>query len=197
MNFLAHLYLSGSDNEIRMGNFIADSVKGKKALLQFPERVQQGIIIHRDIDFFMDTHTIVKSGMGRLRDSYPKFSGVIMDVFYDHFLAKNWNEYSKINLEEYIQNIYQIVEENNELLVGKSKMMFPYMRDQNWLLSYQSIDGIESILSQMTHRINYLVPLNESVNELQEYYDEYDKEFKLFFSEIMQFIQSKYKIDIL
>ena len=196
MNFLAHIYLSGSDDEIRMGNFIADSVKGKKALLQFPEGVQQGIIIHRDIDFFMDSHPIVKVGMSRLRKNYPKFSGVIMDIFYDHFLAKNWNEYSTIKLEDYIQQIYKTVEVNQELLIGKSKMMFPYMREQNWLLSYRSIDGIESILSQMTQRINHIVKLNESVNELQEYYEAYDEEFKLYFEEIKSFIHSKYKISL-
>ena len=196
MNFLAHLYLSGSDNEILMGNFIADSVKGKKAILQFPEKVQKGIIIHRDIDFFMDTHPLVKDGMSRLREKYPKFSGVIMDIFYDHFLAKNWSNYSSSLLVDYTNDVYSTVDNHKDLLVGKSKMMFPYMKRDNWLLSYESINGIESILKRMTNRINNIVHLHESVNELQLFYNEYDNEFELFFKDIMDFVGNKYNITL-
>lgn len=196
MNFLAHLYLSGKNEHILMGNFIADSVKGKKAILQFPENVQKGIIIHRDIDFFMDTHPIVKDGMGRLREKYPKYSGVIMDIFYDHFLAKNWSNYSNNSLLEYTNKVYSIVGNNQELLIGKSKMMFPYMKRDNWLLSYGSITGIESILRRMTNRINHNVSLHHSVNELQLFYNEYDNEFELFFKEMMSFVKDKYSISL-
>ena len=194
MNFLAHLYLSGDDNGILVGNFIADAVKGRKAILQFPEQVQKGIIIHREIDFFMDTHPIVKQGMSRLRENYPKFSGVIMDIFYDHFLAKNWNDYSKIDLEDYTKQVYSIVEINKEHLLGKAKMMFPYMKRENWLLSYQTIDGIESILERMTQRIDNRVQLHKSVNELQLFYDSYELEFKAFFKEIAEHMESKHEL---
>ena len=194
MNFLAHLYLSGKDNEILVGNFVADSVKGKKKILQFPEKVQKGIIMHREIDYFMDTHPIVKQGMGRLRENYPKFSGVIMDIFYDHFLAKNWRDYSTKTLEKYTEDVYEIVDNHKAILVGKSKMMYPYMKRDNWLLSYATIDGIESILKRMTNRIGNKVVLNQSVNELAKYYNEYDEEFKEYFSEIMDYISEKYDI---
>lgn len=196
MNFLAHIYLSGEDPEILMGNFIGDSIKGKKALEKFPLKVQNGIMMHREIDFFMDTHPIVKDGMGRLRENYPKFSGVIMDMFYDHFLAKNWQNYSSLGLEEYTHKIYQKVEDNKEFLTGKSKKMFPYMRSQNWLLAYQTVDGLESILRRMTKRIRNMVPLHESVNELQIHYEEYDQEFEKFFSEIMAHISDKHDIQM-
>lgn len=195
MNFLAHLYLSGNNNEVLIGNFIADAVKGKKAILQFPEQVQKGIIIHRDIDFYMDTHPIVKQGMSRLRENYPKFSGVIMDIFYDHFLAKNWVNYSKIDLEKFTHQVYKTVGDNKELLVGKAKMMYPYMKRDNWLLSYQTVDGIQVILERMTKRIDNKVLLNKSVTELQNHYQEYDEEFTRFFDEIYIYLKSKYDLD--
>lgn len=179
-----------------MGNFIADAVKGKKAILQFPEQVQKGIIIHREIDFYMDTHPLVKQGMVRLRANYPKYSGVIMDIFYDHFLAANWSSYSDVDLEKYTHNVYSIVGNNKDLLVGKAKMMFPYMKRDNWLMSYQTIEGIASILARMTKRIENRVNLHDSVNELEQYYTSYEIEFKDFFEQIIKHVSSKFDINI-
>ena len=196
MNFLAHLYLSGNDNEILIGNFIADAVKGRKALEQFPERVKKGIIIHREIDFFMDNHPIVKKGQNRLRESYPKFSGVIMDIFYDHFLAKNWKNYHQQNLPDFIKTVFSVVDENKHLLLGKAKAMYPYMKRDNWLLSYESVDGIESILKKMTKRINHKVSLNNSVRELQENYSDYETEFTFFFKDIVAHLNRKFEIEL-
>ena len=196
MNFLAHLYLSGNNDEVLIGNFIADSVKGKKAILQFPKQVQKGIVIHREIDFYMDTHPIVKQGMSRLRENYPKFSGVIMDIFYDHFLAKNWGNYSKIDLEKFTHQVYKTVGDNKELLVGKAKMMYPYMKRDNWLLSYQTVEGITSILEKMTKRINHKVQLHHAVKELGIHYDTYELEFEIFFTQIIKHISNTFEVDI-
>ena len=196
MNFLAHIYLSGDDTEVLMGNFIGDSIKGKKRILQFPEQVQKGIIVHREIDSYMDSHPIVKKGMSRLRSKYPKYSGVIIDMFYDHLLAANWSIYSDISLEKYIQYIYNTVEENNHLLVGKAKVMFPAMRENNWLLSYATLEGMESILYQMTYRIKNRVALHDSINELREFYEDYEYEFFDFFDQIMKHLSIKFDIKI-
>src|SRR6188768_77560 len=93
MNFLAHLYLSGNDNKIMVGNFIADFVKGRVALNQFEPAIIRGIELHRAIDEYTDNHPVVTISKNRLRPTYRHYSGVIVDVFYDHFLARNWNTY--------------------------------------------------------------------------------------------------------
>src|SRR6185312_17177742 len=97
MNFLAHLYLAGEDNELILGNFIADAVKGH-AFDKYPAQVAKGILMHRSIDYFSDTHPVYLQTVHRLAPTYHKFSGVITDMFYDHFLASSWSDYSDIPL---------------------------------------------------------------------------------------------------
>jgi len=106
MNFLAHIYLSGNNKNVTLGNFIADSIKGKK-YQNFPKDIQTGILLHRAIDSYTDAHPVFKQSTKRLHKKYSHFSGVIVDIFYDHFLAKNWNDYSEIPLDTYTYNFYE------------------------------------------------------------------------------------------
>ena len=103
MNFLAHLYLSGDNPKVKVGNFIGDFVKGKNLKDRFEADIARGIGLHREIDWFTDTHSIVKQSKDRLRPKYRHYSGVIVDIFYDHFLAKNWDRYSKQLLPDFAE----------------------------------------------------------------------------------------------
>ncbi|MGB3774600.1 MAG: DUF479 domain-containing protein, partial [Leeuwenhoekiella sp.] len=95
MNFLAHIYLSQYDEQVTIGNFIADGIKGSK-YKQFPIPIQKGILLHRSIDAYTDAHHLVRKSTKRLHPHYHHYSGIIVDIFYDHFLAKNWSSYSDI-----------------------------------------------------------------------------------------------------
>ena len=106
MNFLAHLYLSQNNTDILIGNFIADHVKGSQ-FYNYSKEIQQGILLHREIDLFTDTHPIVKQSMQRLHKRYRHYNGVIIDIFYDYFLAKNWSKYSDIPLQIFADTIYK------------------------------------------------------------------------------------------
>ncbi|MDO9260577.1 MAG: ACP phosphodiesterase, partial [Flavobacteriaceae bacterium] len=112
MNFLAHLYLSGNNPNLIVGNFMADAIKGN-AYLQFDDEIQQGIILHRAIDTFTDQHPIVKQSKRRLNVRYNHFNGIIIDIFYDHFLAKNWSQFSQIPLELYCSEVYKILQKSS------------------------------------------------------------------------------------
>ena len=114
MNFLAHLYLSKNNKNILIGNFIADAVKGSD-FKKFPEEIQAGILLHREIDNYTDTHLIVRNSKRRLNLHYRHYKGVIIDIFYDHFLAKNWHQYSETPLAVYAENVYGFLQENNEI----------------------------------------------------------------------------------
>ena len=186
MNFLAHLYLSGNNSEVLIGNFLADAVKGKKAILQFPEQVQKGIIIHRDIDFYMDTHPIVKQGMSRLRENYPKFSGVIMDIFYDHFLAKNWADYSDIPLADYIESFYKLLRDNTELLPHNIQKMAPIMMEGNWLLIYADLEGIDRVLGGMNRRTKNKSGMDKAGHELRKFYSLFEADFKVVMKDLQK-----------
>jgi acyl carrier protein phosphodiesterase len=183
MNFLAHIYLSGEDELIRIGNFMADGIRGKQ-YLDFSIPIQKGILLHRLIDSFTDSHPIYRQSKHRLHEKYGHYSGVIMDIFYDHFLAKNWNQYHSESLKKYTDDFYKSLTINYDLLTEKTKNMIPYMIDRNWLLSYASLSGLAIILFQMDYRTKNRVNMQESIVELEKYYVEFEEEFTLFFQEL-------------
>lgn len=186
MNYLAHIYLSGEDEELKIGNFIADSVKGKK-FIHFPLRVQKGIILHRAIDTYTDSHPTVRKSTHRLFENYSHYSSVIVDIYYDHFLAANWGDYSQIPLEGYIEEFYSLLQRNYEMLPKRVKHFLPYMVKDNWLLSYASIEGIGKILWQMNERTGRKSNMDLSVHDLQSHYKVFQNEFSEFFKDLENF----------
>lgn len=193
MNFLAHIYLSGDNEELILGNFIADSIKGKK-YLNYPPGIQKGILLHRRIDHFTDTHPIVRRSSSKLHKNYSHYAGVIVDIFYDHFLASNWEEYSKVPLENFVADFYILLKKNFDLLPTPIQSFLPYMVAENWLLSYASIDGISRILYQMNIRTRNIVKMDKAVNELREHYSEFEKDFSEFFPILKNFSAEKIKL---
>ena len=190
MNFLAHIYLSGNNDLLKIGNFMADGIRGND-YMQFPDEVMKGILLHRQIDTFTDSHPVYRKSKHRLHEKYGHYSGVIMDILYDHFLAKNWKKYSDEKLEEYVANFYQSLEDNYKILTPKTKNLLPYMIDSNWLVSYETIAGIEMILFQMDYRTKHKANMQEAVVELQEFYTEFENEFTIFFKELITFSNQK------
>ncbi|MFY7957846.1 MAG: ACP phosphodiesterase [Flavobacterium macrobrachii] len=192
MNFLAHIYLSGNNDLLKIGNFMADSIRGN-SYENYPEEIKKGILLHRSIDSFTDMHPVYRKSKHRLHEKYGHYSGVIMDIFYDHFLAKNWANYSNKKLEEYADEFYQLLQDNYDLLTAKIQGMMPYMIARNWLVSYASISGLEMILFQMDHRTKNRVAMHESIVELQKFYLEFETEFTQFFMELQEHCQQKLK----
>ncbi|MBT9189338.1 acyl carrier protein phosphodiesterase [Zobellia russellii] len=191
MNFLAHIYLSFDDPEITLGNFIADSIRGNK-FKHLPERVQKGILLHREIDTFTDTHEIPKISSKRLHKNYSHYSRVIVDIFYDHYLAKNWNTYSKTPLDAYVENFYDLLEDNYPILpVGVQRMM-PYMISDNWIYNYSKMEGIAKVLKGMNRRTNNKSKMNFAILDLEEHYEKFEEEFAAFFDELMVFSKQKF-----
>ena len=190
MNFLAHIYLSGNNDLLKIGNFMADSIRGN-SYENYPEEIKKGILLHRSIDSFTDMHPVYRKSKHRLHEKYGHYSGVIMDIFYDHFLAKNWANYSNKKLEEYADEFYQLLRDNYDLLTAKIQGMMPYMIARNWLVSYASISGLEMILFQMDHRTKNRVAMHEAIIELQEFYLEFETEFTQFFIELKEHCQQK------
>jgi acyl carrier protein phosphodiesterase len=190
MNFLAHIYLSGNDEDVIIGNFIADGIKGKR-YQKFSPSIAKGILLHRAIDTFTDAHPTVHQSTARLHKNYSHYSGVIVDILYDHFLAKNWSKYSDQPLDEYVQDFYELLRKNFTILPARIQRMMPYMITDNWLLSYATVEGISKILAQMNVRTKGISKMNLAVVELEEYYDEFEAEFTSFFDELIAFSQQK------
>ena len=149
--------------------------------------------MHRHIDTFTDAHKTVRKSTKRLHKNYGHYSGVIVDILYDHFLAKNWKKYSDINLENYINSFYDSLETHYEILPLRIQKMMPYMLADNWLLSYASIDGISRVLAGMNRRTKNISGMDKAVNELEEFYEEFENEFTLFFDELVASSKEKLK----
>ncbi|MCF6167576.1 ACP phosphodiesterase [Lutibacter sp.] len=190
MNFLAHLYLSKNNKNILIGNFIADAVKGNK-YNNYPTEIKAGILLHRAIDSYTDKHPIVRKSKRRLHERYNHYDGVIIDILYDHFLAKNWHNYSEIPLEVYANNVYSFLQENKDLFPTKIQNILPSMIKHNWLVAYASIEGIEKILQGMNKRTKEVSKMDMAIEDLNYHYKELELDFTTFFIELEQFTKEK------
>ena len=187
MNFLAHIYLSGDNHERMIGNFIADYVKGKK-MYDYPDGIQKGIELHRKIDYFTDHHAVTSRSKDPLRKKYRHYSGVIVDLYYDHFLAKNFLDYSSVDLDNYTQKTYEILVTRKEELPPGVQHFLPFMVERNWLLSYSSLEGIERVLTGLSKRVNFENRMNEAIHDLKAGYPAFEADFREFFPELITFV---------
>ncbi|MEI7509499.1 MAG: acyl carrier protein phosphodiesterase [Flavobacterium sp.] len=183
MNFLAHIYLSGDNDLLKIGNFMADSIRGN-SYLDYSDELRKGILLHRYIDSFTDAHPIYRKSKHRLHEKYGHYSGVIMDIIYDHYLAKNWETYSNVPLENYAAAFYKLLQDHYELLTEKTQKMIPYMIGRNWLVSYASLEGLEMILFQMDYRTKHRANMQEAIVEINQFNAEFEAEFTVFFEEL-------------
>ncbi|MDB9732380.1 acyl carrier protein phosphodiesterase [Polaribacter sp.] len=192
MNFLAHLYLSKSDTNIMIGNFIADHIQGNK-YENFSKEIQQGIFLHREIDTFTDAHAVVRKSKRRLHARYRHYDGVIIDIFYDYFLAKNWAIYSEIPLELFTKSVYNLLDEIKLDLPIKSQQFINYMIEYNILFNYKYKDGIEKVLNGMNKRTKGKSQMNLAIEDLHRLETEFEADFTLFFKELIVHTNQKLK----
>jgi acyl carrier protein phosphodiesterase len=186
MNHLAHLFLSQHDVDLLVGNFIADHVKGKK-ILNYTQNVQRGIRMHRAIDDFTDSHPIVQESKERLYENYHKYAPVIVDMFYDHILAKNWKNYSPITLKSFSHACYKTLASMQADFPETSQRFLFYMEKGDWLSSYATFDGIGQALAGLSRRATFKSKMEISVVDLERDFMLYEAEFERFFPLLHEF----------
>ena len=175
-----------------VGNFIADHIRGNNFLM-FPKEVQQGIFLHREIDTFTDAHEIVRKSKRRLHKRYRHYDGVIIDILYDHFLAKNWANYSAIPLDIYTKGIYKLFAKKSAELPLKSKNFIKYMIEYDILFNYNNKTGIEKVLNGMNARTKGKSQMNLAIEDLNTLEEVLEKDFTLFFKDLILFANQKLK----
>jgi len=193
MNYLAHLYLSGENDEVKLGNFIGDAVKGNN-YLKYDVNIQKGVILHRAIDEFIDNHEIPKIGKERFREKYGKHSGIVVDILYDYLLANNWSTYSNVQIDSFIREAYVLLVYNHEILPQRVRNFMQFMIVKNWIGSYKTIDGIKSILERMPKRTSLPNHAEYAAEVIKEYLPQFNLEFNVFFPEIIKHVNSKFDI---
>ncbi|HEX7014096.1 MAG TPA: ACP phosphodiesterase [Cyclobacteriaceae bacterium] len=189
MNFLAHLYLSGNDPEVMVGNFIGDFVKGGNVRARFRPGIAAGIELHRAIDDFTDGHPVVERSKQRLRPELRHYSPVVADMFYDHFLAANWSHYHTKPLPLFAAGVYRLLESYYDVLPNGVKAMLPHMVSGNWLVSYARVEGIQRALNGMAARTPYESGMETATDLLRTYYDSFKGDFTEFFPELTRFAE--------
>ncbi len=185
MNFLAHLYLSGDHPMIQIGNFIGDHVKGRNYLNYSPD-IQKGIILHRKIDAYTDSHPIVKNSAKRLYEKYGRYAGIVIDVFYDHYLGINWDRYNDIKLSKYVSKVHKTLLSHYFKLPNEVKGFLPFMVKSRRLETYATVEGIHRSLSIMSNYSSLPDESDWAIKQLVRYNGEFNQEFIEFFEDVRE-----------
>lgn len=170
-----------------VGNFIGDFVKGRNLATRYEPAVFLGIELHRAIDHFTDTHKVVQVSKKRLSGKYRHYSGVIVDMFYDHFLASNWSDYHPRPLADFAQFAYRQLQDADAILPDEVKRFLPYMVKGNWLVGYSYVNGIHQALSGIASRTPYVSHMEKAAGDLREQYNDFAADFTAFFPQLRDF----------
>ena len=193
MNWLAHVYLSSEEIDFRLGNLLADVVRGPARNAMSPA-FQAGIRCHLAIDSFTDAHALVRRSKARLRPPHRRYAGILVDLFYDHFLAVHWPNFAETTLSDYVGLFYTQAQKAMPRLPTEARGLVEHMIAYDRLRSYRDIQGIEQALRRLSarwaQRFPRAAPLHEGVVELQDHYTALEKDFLEFFPQLRAHVQS-------
>jgi len=195
MNYLAHLYLSEPTEEAWLGSLLGDFVKGPLDG-RYNEDITRAITLHRKIDTFTDAHPVVLRSKTRVSAGRRRYAGIMIDMFYDHFLAKYWHEFRDEPLGEFSAKIYAVLDRRHNMLPDRLQYMAPRMAQSDWLASYAEVDSIHAALDRMGRRLKRENRLLNSADELLEHYPELEADFRTFMPQVLQFAKHHHLVAI-
>jgi acyl carrier protein phosphodiesterase len=184
MNWLAHIQLSGSSTENQIGNLIPDIISGSK-LTEIAEQFQPGIRLHRIIDIYTDSHPIFRRSVSRIDGSLRRYAPILVDLFYDHFLARTWSSYSLTSLEEFVGNFHKSIDTFRTELPDLVYERLKQIRDEEYLLSYNTKSGVARALTRVSSRLRRPVELAVGVEHLSAHYQAFAGDFQDFYPQLM------------
>ncbi len=191
MNYLAHLFLSCENEEHIVGNFIADSIRHND-LVNFDPHIQAGIALHKHIDTFTDTHPIVKQSTKRLHKKHGKYSPIIIDIWYDHLLTRHWDKYTSESLRDFANRMYKMLHKHLDIMPKKMQQNLPIMTEEDWLMRYQSVQGMRDTFSRFKHRLSRPELLQGVIENLLDLDAELDQDFQEFFPELSAYVHKNH-----
>ena len=190
MNYLAHLYLSDSDPDSRVGSLMGDFVKGRVGE-DFKPSVREGILLHRKVDSFTDAHPFIRQSKARISPGFRRYAGILVDIFYDHFLATRWHQWSDVSLDEFAGEVYGMLRERQDTFPESMQRSMRYMGSRRLLQSYREIGGVHDALRGIETRLKRPSRLGESVRELELNYPAFRSDFEQFFPLLIEFAQAR------
>ena len=195
MNFLAHLFLAGDDEELVIGNMVADFIR-KSAVEDFPAGIQKGIQLHWSIDTYTDVHPIVRQAARRLYPNHGKYAPVVLDILFDYFLAKNWDRYSLLSLRQFTNRTYKTLFRYENWLPPRLKRNLAPMVDKDWLFRSGTIEGLRTLLEGVDKRTKFPSNFAGAIEDVKESYAVFDNAFNIFFPELIAHVEMA-KVEIL
>ena len=186
MNYLAHFLLSGQTPEGFVGSFLGDFAKGNVAG-RYPPVIVREIGLHRQIDSFTDSHPLVHASKNRVRPERRRLAGIMVDVFYDHFLAQHWADYTDEPLTDFAQRVYAAMTQHRALLPETVQSRLSLMIADDWLLRYRTLAGIEITLQRIAQRLKRDNSLAAGIIDLQENYTALGADFIKFWPELANY----------
>ncbi len=191
MNYLVHLFLSDPSPGCLLGNLMGDFVKGRLDD-RYPDPIRRGLEQHRRVDAFAQANAHFRCSKNRIDASFGHYRGILVDIFYDHFLAKNWPHHHPQHLEDFARDTYRLLEDHFSILPEKLQRIVPRMVARNWLVSYQKEEIIDSVLRQISGRLRHPNPLAAGGGELRAHYDALEEDCHRFLGEARNFLGGRF-----
>lgn len=190
MNHLAHCFLSFGDEDLLLGNFIGDFVKGND-WKEYPDQVQKGILLHRAIDSFTDFHPVTDQSVKRLRQFAGRFTPPIVDILYDYLLSTNWNKYTEEKFEDFALRTYTQLETRSGEMPVSLQERLPKMVAGKFLQGYSTLDGMTWVLSKFKLRLPIVFDHDATISFFKENLDDFNADFNAFFPELLAHAREK------
>jgi len=188
MNLVAHQYLSFNNPALQIGNLLGENVKGNKYLI-YPEEIQKGILLHRAIDSFTDSHDVVKRSTSYFHASQHKYAPIIIDIVYDYFLIKHWKTFHPTSFYIFKDNCYTLFANNYENFPSKLQYTLDYLLSQDWFENYSTLQGVQKTLNGISQRASFPNELKNSLEEIKKNETDLEKDFLEFFPELVDFVK--------
>jgi acyl carrier protein phosphodiesterase len=193
MNYLAHLFLASDKGNARLGGLLADFVRGD-AKQQYSADIQFEIHVHRLIDAYTDSHYVVLNAKKLVEEKKRRYMGIVLDVFYDHKLAQNWNTYSSLSLLEFAQQIYRLLKDDTFPLPRAVRGFAPFMIHEDWLTSYKDMQGFTRAIRRLSRRLSRGDIMLDCISDVEENYSVFSAGFEEFFPQLIDYVK-KQRID--
>lgn len=187
MNFLAHFFLSPPTPELIVGSYLGDFIKGKQ-YQDYEPVIGRGILLHREVDRYTDTHPVFRQSKRRLSQQHGHYAGVVADILYDHLLAIHWSRYSDVPLPQFAQQVYAILQQHITLMPTPAQQIVSYMRAYDWLSNYAHREGVVRALLGMQQRARFSNKMGQALQDFIDHEREYTYEFYNFLPQIQYHI---------
>jgi acyl carrier protein phosphodiesterase len=184
MNFLAHVYLSPPTSDARLGSLLGDFVKGPVEQAGYNAEITAAIRLHRAIDTFTDAHPVVLASKARISPARRRYAGILVDIFYDHFLATGWDDHHDAPLEHFSVEVYDALRTHRHPVSERFAAMASHLVDDDWFGTYRSIAGIDTTLARMGRRLRPDAPIRDAVIELEANYEALREDFRAFIPDL-------------